>query len=185
MVAFVAAALVAAVTLLAAPAQAAPCDTTTSVQLDCQTDTTTITTVTTVTTEQGASTTTARPPTTTATTARQTATTVRQTSTTARATTTSLETISTVSNLLVPGDGTQGAESTTTTVATATTVSDGGLSDGTLIMLVIAGLLLIALVVSLLTWRYWVATRPPLLEDSPRTGQERGGRATRTTAPVR
>jgi hypothetical protein len=64
----------------------------------------------------------------------------------------------------VPGDGTQGAESTTTTEATATKVSDGGPSDGTLIALVIAGLVLIAIVVAVLTWRYWVATRPSVLK---------------------
>ena len=70
--------------------------------------------------------------------------------------------VTTSSNVLVPGDGTQGAESTTTTLEQVAKVSDGGLSDGTLITLVIAGLVLIALVVSVLTWRYWVATRPPL-----------------------
>jgi cobalamin biosynthesis Mg chelatase CobN len=102
----------------------------------------------------------------TTTTARQTATTVRPTTTTAgesaqEETTTTL-TATTQSDLLVPGDGTEGAESTTTTVVTATRVSDGGPSDATLITLVIVGLVLIAGVVALLTWRYWVATRPPL-----------------------
>jgi cobalamin biosynthesis Mg chelatase CobN len=102
----------------------------------------------------------------TTTTARRTATTVRPTTTTAgesaqEETTTTL-TATTQSDLLVPGDGTEGAESTTTTVVTATRVSDGGPSDATLITLVIVGLVLIAGVVALLTWRYWVATRPPL-----------------------
>lgn len=111
----------------------------------------------------------------TTTTARTTATTAPRTSTTTAApvtTTTTVETITTVTNLLVPGDGTDGAESTTTSeVSPTATVSDDGPSDGTLIALVIAGLLVIALVVSLLTWRYWVATRPPLLEDpGPRPG---------------
>ncbi|MGH9274761.1 MAG: hypothetical protein ACRDZU_08955, partial [Acidimicrobiales bacterium] len=54
--------------------------------------------------------------------------------------------------------------STTTTDERLTTVEDGGPSDGTLIGLEILGLVLIAVVVSVLTWRYWVATRPPLRE---------------------
>lgn len=101
----------------------------------------------------------------TTTTARTTATSARPTSTTtAPSTTTTTVTVTTSSNLLVPGDGTEGSESTTTTTATATKVKDGGVSDGTLIMLVIAGLVVIAGVVAVLTWRYWVATRPPLLD---------------------
>lgn len=72
--------------------------------------------------------------------------------------------VTTSSNLLVPGDGTEGAESTTTTVLLPTSVEDDGPSDGTLITLVIIGLVVIAGVVSVLTWRYWVATRPPLRE---------------------
>lgn len=82
---------------------------------------------------------------------------------------TSTVTPTTVSNVLVPGDGTEGSESTTTTEVTATTVSSGP-SDGTLILLVIIGLVLIAGVVATLTWRYWVVTRPPLLpaEGRPR-----------------
>lgn len=118
---------------------------------------------------------------TTSTTARQTTTTARQTATTrAQATTTTtVETVTTANNVLVPGDGTEGAQSTTTTVATVAAVSDDGPSDATLIALVIAGLLLIALVVAVLTWRYWVATRPPLLEE-PERSRSGGG-----SAPVR
>lgn len=119
----------------------------------------------------------------TTTTARQaTATTARQTTTTraSATTTTTLGTVTTNANVLIPGDGTEGAESTTTTLATATTVSDGGLSDGTLIALVIAGLLLIAVAVSILTWRYWVATRPPLLSEPEGSRVQR-----RRPAPVR
>ncbi len=72
-------------------------------------------------------------------------------------------------NLLVRGDGTAGGGHTTTTLRTAR-IGSGGPSDGTLIALVIAGLLLIALAVSVLTWRYWVATRPvPLDGDHPPT----------------
>lgn len=97
----------------------------------------------------------------TSTTARATTTTARQSSNTVAPTTTTLP--PTTSNILVPGDGTDGAESTTTTLATATKVSDGGPSDGTLIGLVIAGLVLVAVAVAILTWRYWLATRPPPL----------------------
>lgn len=182
--AFIAATLVAALALLAgptpAPAGAQPQQPCEDLIPPCP-PTTTVVEPTTST--EAATSTTARPATTT--TARQTATTVRQTTTTAPATTTTLAPVTTVSNLLVPGDGTEGAESTTTTDATVTTVSDGGLSDGTLITLVIVGLLLIAVVVALLTWRYWVATRPPLLEDDLRSGPERGGRSARSSAPAR
>ncbi|MFZ6003729.1 MAG: hypothetical protein ACOYXM_07310 [Actinomycetota bacterium] len=72
---------------------------------------------------------------------------------------------STSDDVLVPGDGTEGAELTTTTEVTATRISSGGPSDGTLIALVVLGLVVIALVVAVLTWRYWVATRPPLLDE--------------------
>jgi len=68
--------------------------------------------------------------------------------------------VATSNDVLVPGDGTEGAESTTTTVAT-TTVSEDGADDGTLVALVVAGLVLVALAVAVLTWRYWAATRPP------------------------
>ncbi|MGH9085163.1 MAG: hypothetical protein ACRDYW_06885 [Acidimicrobiales bacterium] len=107
----------------------------------------------------------------TTTTQRTTATT-RATATTATtaATTTTTATPSTVVDLLVPGDGTEGAQSTTTTEAIAAT-GDSGPSDGTLIALVIVGLVLIAGVVSVLTWRYWVATRPPLLEPGASRGR--------------
>jgi hypothetical protein len=105
---------------------------------------------------------------TTTTTARATTTTARQaaatTLTTQQQTTTTLAPPG--SNVLVPGDGTEGAQSTTTTVATATKVNDGGPSDGTLIGLVIAGLILIAVAVAVLTWRYWVATRPPVVDTA-------------------
>jgi hypothetical protein len=122
---------------------------------------------------------------TTSTTARQTTTTARQTATTrAQATTTTLETVTTANNVLVPGDGTEGAESTTTTVATVAAVSDDGPSDATLIALVIAGLLLIALVVAVLTWRYWAATRPPLLEHPEQPGRP-GHAPARRRAPAR
>lgn len=73
-------------------------------------------------------------------------------------------------DLLVPGDGTEGAESTTPTVR-GTRISSGP-SDGTLISLVIVGLLIVALAIGILTWRYWAATRPPLLESDARPPAE-------------
>jgi hypothetical protein len=54
-------------------------------------------------------------------------------------------------------------------------VGDGGLSDGTLIALVIIGLVLIAAAVSVLTWRYWVATRPPVREPEPESEPKPAG----------
>ncbi len=110
--------------------------------------------------------------TTTSTTVVQTTTTQRQVVTTeepAPETTTTLE-VTTSQDLLVPGDGTEGAESTTTT-ATPTRISNEGTSDGTLLALIVGGLVLLALVVSVLTWRYWVATRPP---RTPTVGSRHG-----------
>lgn len=74
-------------------------------------------------------------------------------------------------NLLIPGDGTEGAESTTPTVG-STRISDSGPSDGTLIALVIVGLVVIAGAMITLTWRYWVATRPPLRDPDEVTAAE-------------
>jgi len=77
--------------------------------------------------------------------------------------------VTTSTNLLVPGDGTEGAESTTTSEATvAISSTDDGPSDGTLIGIVVVGLVLIALAVGVLTWRYWLATRPLPAEDAGR-----------------
>ena len=127
----------------------------------------------TTTTTTPTTTTTTLPPTTT-TIAETTSTTVEQTTTTAarrqtattqaeRIATTTTVAVSTSINVLVPGDGTQGAESTTTTtVQTATKISSQDGHDRLLITLVIVGLLLLAVAVGVLTWRYWAATRPPL-----------------------
>jgi hypothetical protein len=93
-----------------------------------------------------------------------TPTTARQTTTTKAAQQTTTTVALPASNVLVPGDGTEGAQSTTTTLGTATRVDDGGPSDGTLIALVIAGLVLVAVAVAILTWRYWAATRPEVVE---------------------
>jgi cobalamin biosynthesis Mg chelatase CobN len=111
--------------------------------------------------------------TTTTTVAETTTTTVQQTSTTRRSTgttrdeqiaTTTTIAVTTSQNVLVPGDGTEGAESTTTTtLQTATKISSQDGHDRLLISLVIAGLLLLAVAVGVLTWRYWAATRPPLV----------------------
>jgi hypothetical protein len=77
--------------------------------------------------------------------------------------------VTTSTNLLVPGDGTEGAESTTTTeAAVAISSTDDGPSDGTLIGIVVVGLVLIAVAVGVLTWRYWLATRPLPVEGEGR-----------------
>jgi hypothetical protein len=86
-------------------------------------------------------------------------------------TSTSLD-VTTSVNILVPGDGTEGAESTTTTTETPTTISDDdGTSDGVLLAVVIGGLVVLAIVVGVLTWRYWAATRPPA---APAVGSDDG-----------
>jgi len=111
-------------------------------------------------------TTTTLPPTTTSTTVMQTTTTRQQTVTTREQVVTTTSTtlsVSTSVDVLIPGDGTEGAESTTTTTQTPTTVSAGGRSDATLLALIVGGLVLLAAAVGILTWRYWQATRPPLV----------------------
>jgi hypothetical protein len=75
-------------------------------------------------------------------------------------------TVSTLQNVLIPGDGTEGAENTTTTAKRLASGSDG-LSDEQLILLIVGGLGIAAGVVGLLTWRYWTATRPTVAP--PRT----------------
>jgi outer membrane biosynthesis protein TonB len=69
-------------------------------------------------------------------------------------------TVTTLRDVLVPGDGTEGAETTTTTEPQLA-AEGGGISDETLILVIVAGLTLVAVVTGLLTWRYWDATRPP------------------------
>ncbi|HKX71516.1 MAG TPA: hypothetical protein VJM75_09825, partial [Acidimicrobiales bacterium] len=70
-------------------------------------------------------------------------------------------TFTTVANLLIPGDGTEGVQQATTTTAPA---GEGGGADdeNRLIWMIIAGLGGVALLVGLLTWRYWLLTRPGL-----------------------
>jgi serine/threonine-protein kinase len=155
--ALVAALVLAGVTLVAGTvlAQEGPCE---PPDPGCVTTTTTTTTASTTTTTTAPTTTTTFEPTTT--TFRQSATTVEERVVTT--TTTTLD-VTTSINVLVPGDGTEGAESTTTTTQTPTTIStDSGTSDGALLAMIVGGLVLLALAVSVLTWRYWAATRPPL-----------------------
>lgn len=74
-------------------------------------------------------------------------------------TTSATVTVTTLTDVLIPGDGTEGAESTTTTSPRLAS-ADGGLSDEQLIFVIVAGLTLVAVVAGVLTWRYWDATRP-------------------------
>jgi hypothetical protein len=83
------------------------------------------------------------------------------------ATTASTVTVSTVNDLLVPGDGTKGAESTTTTGAPVAG-SSSGLSDDQLLLIIVTGLGVVAVVSALLTWRYWSATRPVVIDPPSR-----------------
>jgi hypothetical protein len=95
-------------------------------------------------------------------------------------TTEPVTTLTTGSNLLVAGDGTQGAESTSTTLRTETRVQGGsGPSDGTLIALIIGGLVVVAALVGALTFRYWRATAPVATgqEGEPRASETRAGAA--------
>ncbi len=104
----------------------------------------------------------------------QPTTTFQQTPTTeevvATTTSTSLD-VSTSQNVLVPGDGTEGAESTTTTTSVPATIADDQADVGPLLALIVGGLVLLAVAVGILTWRYWAATRPPLL---PAVGSDHG-----------
>ena len=69
----------------------------------------------------------------------------------------------TSTNLLIPGDGTRGAESTTTTTPELDEAG-GGISDGAIVWMIVGGLLAIAALSAFLTWRYWRATKPALLD---------------------
>lgn len=72
------------------------------------------------------------------------------------------ETTSTARDLLVGGDGTEGAESTTTTSTTVVEVAadDGSLDEETQIWLIVAGLVVVAALIGVWTWRYWARTKP-------------------------
>jgi hypothetical protein len=74
-------------------------------------------------------------------------------------------TFTTVANLLEPGDGTAGAQATTTTTAAAPRGGNDADEESRLIWMIIAGLAGVAVLVALLTWRYWLLTRPGLEFD--------------------
>lgn len=132
------------------------CDTTTEPPPTSTSTTTTSTTIIETTTTTFVTPTTAPPVATTAQVVQNTTTTVN---------------VPTSHNVLVPGDGTEGAESTTTTTEVPTTISNDGTSDSALLALVVGGLVLLAVAVGILTWRYWVATRPPV---TPAVGSDHG-----------
>jgi hypothetical protein len=96
----------------------------------------------------------------------ETSTTQRQRSTTTEIVTTTTFTVTTLHNVLIPGDGTAGAESTTTTAAALTT-GQSGISDETLILVIVAGLGIVSVVAAVLTYRYWSATRPRVVATPP------------------
>ena len=72
-------------------------------------------------------------------------------------------TFTTVNNLLVPGDGTEGAQATTTTTAPQPNEGSSADDENRLIWMIIAGLAAVAVIVAVLTWRYWLLTRPGLV----------------------
>ncbi|MGH9113352.1 MAG: hypothetical protein ACRDZN_13820, partial [Acidimicrobiales bacterium] len=75
-------------------------------------------------------------------------------------------TFTTVANLLIPGDGTEGAQRATTTTTAPAEEGSSADDENRLIWMIIAGLGGVAVLVALLTWRYWLLTRPGLdLDD--------------------
>lgn len=119
----------------------------------------------------------------------ETTTTQRRTATTERVTTTTFA-VSTSLNLLVPGDGTAGAESTTTTEQGRLVEREGGLSDNQLVALIVGGSTVVGAAVALLTWRYWRATQPvevpvePVDPDRGANGGRPSGGSGRTQRSV-
>ncbi len=93
-----------------------------------------------------------------------TTTTARLTTTTAQPVPTTEAPPSTLNDLLVPGpiDAATGEPVTTTTAVPIAAVQDED-NTGTIVALVISGLLVIALLIALLTWRYWRDTRPKVV----------------------
>jgi hypothetical protein len=83
-------------------------------------------------------------------------------------------TFTTAANLLVPGDGTEGAQATTTTTTAPPDEGSSADDENRLIWMVVAGLVGVAVLVAVLTWRYWLLTRPGLVlegdEDDVRGG---------------
>jgi cobalamin biosynthesis Mg chelatase CobN len=96
---------------------------------------------------------------TTTTARRTTTTTARRTNTTAGSTTVSIT--STSNDLLVPGptNAQTGQAVPSSTIVTRTAVKDSD-NAGTVVALVISALLVVALLLAVLTWRYWRNTKP-------------------------
>ena len=76
----------------------------------------------------------------------------------------------------MPGDGTEGAQATTTTTAPQPDEGSSADDENRLIWMIIAGLAAVAVIVAVLTWRYWLLTRPGLvLEGEDAEDVRRGG----------
>ena len=98
-----------------------------------------------------------------------------------------MQTFTTNANLLVPGNGLSGAQPATTTTTTALPADGGNEAEeeSRTIWMIIAALAGVGVLVALLTWRYWLLTRPGLRLDGddegedelarPRGGGRRGG----------
>ena len=100
----------------------------------------------------------------------ETSTTERRRTTTTEEVTTTTYTVTTLHNVLIPGDGSAGAESTTTT-APGLITGRSGISDETLILVIVAGLGIVAVVAAILTYRYWSATKPRVVGPPPSRAQ--------------
>jgi hypothetical protein len=98
----------------------------------------------------------------------ETTTTERRRTTTTEIVTTTTFTVTTLHNILIPGDGTAGAESTSTTAPELTTGSSG-ISDETLILVIVAGLAIVTAIAAILTYRYWSATQPRVVAAPQRS----------------
>jgi hypothetical protein len=84
-------------------------------------------------------------------------------------------TFTTINDLLVQGNGLQGAQATTTSTTAATGSGNGSADDDSRLMwMIIAALAGVGLLVALLTWRYWLLTRPGLAFDDDEE-QDAGG----------
>ena len=90
-------------------------------------------------------------------------------------------TFTTVHNLLVPGNGIdENAQATTTT--TAQLASGGADDESRTIWMIIVALAVVGVLVAVLTWRYWLLTRPNLDlddedgDDEPDQGEPPRGR---------
>lgn len=83
-----------------------------------------------------------------------------------------LSPISTSQNLLIAGNGTPGSESAQAPAEEDKTKDGGSSDEDRVIWMIIAGLGAVALLVALLTWRYWLLTRPgiDLSDDDPDDG---------------